>query len=194
MANLRQKILVFCQSYMGQKVGDGECWTFVFEALKSSNAKTPHDFGSIYKWSNKKVSLADAKPGDIFQFKKFKVSYQLTEKGQSGVLDGWFQLGFPRHTSVFKKITNTGKYDVFEQNVGDPPKKKVQISSYFLKKGSYVIDGDKYKVTHVSGSLTIYRAQPLSVTAALMWPNRNRDSVWVRSGGLQTSPRRGVII
>jgi len=83
-----QGVLNYAQRNKGKRVfadvkgARGECWDLAFMALKESGAKTPHDYGrNPYKWSDTKVSLNRAAPGDIIQYKNLRIEiYELKEE------------------------------------------------------------------------------------------------------------------
>jgi hypothetical protein len=89
---LSKKVLAFATSKLGEKVGDGECWTLVFEALRAAGARLPgrdgvgaYDFG-------RKVKLAEVKPGDVLQFEKVVFEHRTRRSSYRQTL--------PHHTAL----------------------------------------------------------------------------------------------
>jgi hypothetical protein len=96
-------VLTYAKSKMGQQVGNGECWTLAFEALKAAGARLPgrngvgvYDFGS-------KVSLKAIKPGDILQFEN--VTFRNASSFQN----------FPHHTAIVLSVSGS-KITLLNQN------------------------------------------------------------------------------
>jgi len=121
----------WCESRMGTKVGNGECWTLANDGLKAvattcrENAQEPcmssqslvH--GSlIYMFApaitpqpspRGGVREADVARGDIIQF--------LTAHFKKGGREAF--AGMPDHTSIVTHVEPTGGLKVVEQNSGD---------------------------------------------------------------------------
>ncbi len=77
-AQLKNKVVIWVRSHIGQMVGDGECWTLAEEALKKNGGKTSNGLGPVsknadYVWGNK-VAVTAISPGDILQFRNHKVT------------------------------------------------------------------------------------------------------------------------
>ena len=66
---IAKKILAFCETNEGKKVGKGECWDLAKEALNQAKAvwTPPYEFGTVL--TKKEVLIA----GDILQFEKVKI-------------------------------------------------------------------------------------------------------------------------
>ena len=121
-ANLGAQIVAFAVSKSGQRVGDGQCFALADQALKALGARSAADFGTVtavadYKWGAQ-VSLADVRPGDIVQFRKFKSTRR------DDAEDGWFkeftkERGDPNHTAIVVSVDGNGLLTVIEQNA--PP-------------------------------------------------------------------------
>lgn len=136
----------WCESKMGQQVGNGECWTLAREGLEAIGAmpsqmlihgalvysclpaqsSNPQPQGSILD--------AGVARGDVIQI--LKAHFQLKNGGSA-----W--AGDPDHTAVITSVEPNGVLKVVEQNVGGV--KKVKTGSYDMS-------------TMVTGELRIYRA------------------------------------
>ena len=120
-----KKIVAYCDSNKGKKVGKGECWDLAKEALDASGATwtSPYVFGK--ELGKKDPILA----GDIIQFEKVKIVYP----------DGsWKEL--PHHTAIIYKVIAGTKLMIAEQNANG--KRFVvfsEIDLSYVKKGKYTI-------------------------------------------------------
>lgn len=144
-------IAAWAANKVGHRVGDGECWTFAENALKSANAKTSNDImgadgvnsDADYVWGTE-VSLSNLMVGDIVQFNYYTVHVDAA--------DGSWQeetRGEPRHTAIVASIGANGKVVVYEQNV--PEGKAVKKSTLYFKNTDSVT---------VSGKWWFYRPIP----------------------------------
>ena len=141
--SLGDQVKNWAYNKMGQQVGDGECFALADQALTSNGAKTASDFGTVtanadYTWGTSVATLADALPGDIIQFRNYKVETTTTTvtttttKSSDGGTSVNTQtstqtqsLGRPHHTAIIWSTSGGGVVNVLEQNV-DPGKKTVQ--------------------------------------------------------------------
>ena len=119
--------------------GDGECFALADQALKAAGAKSAADFGAVtadadYKWGTAVSTLNDALPGDIIQFRNFKIVTTTTTVTTTTHADGSVDtqtstdmqtLGRPHHTAIIWSQSGSGVANVLEQNV-DPGGKVVQ--------------------------------------------------------------------
>ncbi len=163
MSALSHKVVLFARQNLGKRVfaevtnARGECWDLAFAALASAGAKTPHDYGSIYKWSSKKVPLSQAKPGDIIQYERYQFVMRKTNaNGAWEEMSG--TIGEPRHTAIIKAIKPHGQVEVYEQNSGSLKTTAVNVA--YLKAGEFKEGGTTFKVTVKGGAFKIYRPQP----------------------------------
>ena len=73
---LGDQVLSFARAKIGRRVGRGECFDLVDQALRNARAKSAADFGTVtpyadYMWGSR-VSLSDVRPGDIIQFRDYR--------------------------------------------------------------------------------------------------------------------------
>jgi hypothetical protein len=134
---LNARVLAFAQRSKGVKVGNGECWTLGYEALKAARAHLPGEDGYSSDVFGKGVALDRVIPGDILQFEEIRF-YRKNRDGS------WYELSFPHHTAIVAAV-NGKKITLLHQNVNND--KRVQ---------SGVIDlADRQR----GGTLKAYRPQ-----------------------------------
>ena len=100
--SLNARVLNFAKANLGRQVGNGECWTLAFEALRAVGAR--HDRAHQYIFG--RAVAGQMMPGDIVQFKDclFKGS------------NYWTQM--LHHTAVVHSRQEIGIYRILHQNVG----------------------------------------------------------------------------
>ncbi|CZR54494.1 related to myosin tail region-interacting protein MTI1 [Phialocephala subalpina] len=134
----------WCESQMGQQVGDGECWTLAHHGLEAIGAMPSQTlihgalvYSCLPAQSNPQpqgsVRDAGVARGDVIQI--LKAHFQLKNGGSA-----W--AGDPDHTAVITEVEPNGVLKVVEQNVGGV--KRVRTGSYDMS-------------TMVTGELRIYR-------------------------------------
>lgn len=190
---LGKKIVQYAEDNKGEWVfadsleAEGECWDLPYMALKESGAKTPLDYGkgwSPYRWSRKKVSsIKSAKPGDIIQYKDFRIIRVYTKKGIKKKLEAFkkkkgldkdpdrleklkeykeelenkktIQTFGSAHTAIISTAEKNKMVEVYEQHVAG--RSDVQLNKYWLTPG--VKKNGTIKIIH-KGKFTIYRPEP----------------------------------
>ena len=150
-----ERVAAWCEARMGEKVGNGECWTLAAEALSSvateCRAKNQEPClksqgyihgGLIFSFLPPKpadppggVEAAGVARGDIIQF------YKAHLKKKDGT--AWSSAGDPDHTAVVTRVERGGVLSTVEQNVGGV--KKVMKGRYDLSE-------------MVSGEVRVFRA------------------------------------
>jgi hypothetical protein len=134
---LNARVLAFAKSKMDQKVGNGQCWTLAYAALKSAGARLPGVDGYGTYVFGRGLPLDRIAPGDVVQFEK--VRFKETRPDGS-----WLSFTFPHHTAIVYAVK--GRTVTFiHQNVNDV--KRVRLNTFNL---------DALK----GGSLKVYRPQP----------------------------------
>ena len=129
-------MLRFAWESMEQRIGDGECWTLIDEALRSSGAHYAehYRFGSLITQgtATDETDLSRVLAGDIIQFD------QAYFEGTDG---SWSRAGEPNHTAMIRSVDPVQNHiTVYEQNspIGGPTK----IGEYSfsdLKEGGFYI-------------------------------------------------------
>ena len=139
------KVATWCESNMGHKVGDGECWTLAHEALLAiaaqctSRGQEPCMASQslihghiLYSYIPAKSSYPEPRGGvieagvargDVMQFLKAKFR---SKDGRS-----WSSAGDPDHTAVVTEVERDGVLKVVEQNSGGV--KKVVQAAYDME-------------------------------------------------------------
>jgi hypothetical protein len=164
-------------------VGDGECTTLVQQALVGAGARTAESFGEVtpdadYIWGTP-VNIADAKPGDILQFRHYHVSRQVftVQRMPDGEVSQTQSADFDErehHTAIVEQNFG-GTISVLEQNV-DPGGRVVQRGRVETASRTYTqvdpASGDQVTtVVSVEGDVLAYRPQkaaPQELAAARM--------------------------
>ena len=102
--DLNLKVLEFAREHVGQKVGNGECWTLANDALKAAGAKGADG----YTFGRELRDGEPALPGDIVQFTSVRLEH---------ANGSWQTLGHPNHTAVVVQAEGD-VYQVLHQNMG----------------------------------------------------------------------------
>jgi hypothetical protein len=122
--DLGARVLKYTEENVGKKVGDGECATLALKALEAAGAKTTLDFGvsgekGDYEWGTLVEKYADAKPGDIIQFRDVKiVTKTVTALPGGGTRTSTATQAMGQHTAIISAVAGKGKFKVLEQNAG----------------------------------------------------------------------------
>ena len=156
-ASLGEQVVSFARDRIGRSTGSGECFDLVDQALRNAGAKSAADFGTVtpnadYVWGSL-VSLSDARPGDIIQFRNYR--YDRTIKTDSRT-DTDFQER-PHHTAIVERTDGDGAITVLEQNV--PEGSTGQRIQLFFSNATTNIGGHRTTVK-VQGRVRFYRPQP----------------------------------
>ena len=183
---LNQKIVTWIQGKMGQKVGDGECWTLAEQALQASGGYGSGHYGKItddadYEWGTK-IKLTEVKAGDILQFRDHVVRTLTKTSIRFEDQSGWDEEDDQsstqaHHTAIVKTPADAdGRMAVMDQN-SDPGGKIVQnqvlytrsVAEKTTKEVKSVYDEDAGKKRNatvitkvtitVTGKLWAYRPQ-----------------------------------
>jgi len=127
---VNQKIVVFVQSKMGQKVGAGECWDLGEAALKQAGAQTSTDLSSTgavgpdddYTWGDP-IDIKDVQSGDIIQFRDYIITTETVTRvdfpnGDFTSTTETKTAKRPHHTAIANgKIDADGNLKTLEQHV-----------------------------------------------------------------------------
>ena len=159
-ANLGAQIVTFAVSKAGQRVGDGQCFALADQALKALGARSAADFGTVtadadYKWGTQ-VSLADVRPGDIVQFRKFE-STRRDDAEDGGFKEFTNERGAPQHTAIVVSVDGHGLLTVIEQNA--PPGSGVHKTQLGFANTSFQ-QGTATVTISTKGTVWFYRPQP----------------------------------
>ena len=102
---VNKKIIEFVNQNMGKKIGRGECWDLVAQALAYAGAKWDGmwKFGKVVDYKKDKIY-----PGDIIQFTNVKTEYTKDLVTYYGSM--------LKHTAIVYKVKSKNEYVIAEQN------------------------------------------------------------------------------
>jgi hypothetical protein len=107
----------------GKDKGGIDCFALVDSILKSNDAKTAADFGTVtpdadFVWGDA-VDLSDVKPGDVIQFRHHEIMVRTYTLGRTKwevtLTEGPAKR--PHHTAIVLEVRQEGSVVVAEQNV-----------------------------------------------------------------------------
>ncbi|POF32795.1 hypothetical protein CLV41_102200 [Roseibium marinum] len=147
-----RRLIAFATQRMGQVEGNGQCWTLVDNGFRSVGFHKP---SATYRWGRVVEQLANARPGDVFQFSNFRVAVRI-ESADGSWTEATQSRGAPRHTAILESIDANGVATFLESNVNDSF--DVQRNRFHVRTADLEEGGDRTTV-RVSGSFTIYRPQ-----------------------------------
>ncbi len=171
---INAQVVAWARQRLGQRVGDGECWTLCEQAIVNSNGVSSRtltpNFGaqSDYVWGDT-AALASLQAGDVLQFRNYR--WTKTTRTDEAFSDGSSSFNTqtetqtrPHHSAVVGSAASAGMVEVLEQNV-DPGGRIVQANTLCLTTQSppptvLAIPGGTRTttVTHaVSGTVRAYR-------------------------------------
>jgi hypothetical protein len=114
-ASLNETVVEFARSKLGERVGDGDCSSFAWEALRYAGATRS---GPSRTWGRELPSIREAKPGDILQFEN-AVFVRRLERDDGALLTVTFK--YPHHTAIASGVRRRGRnvtLTVLHQNAG----------------------------------------------------------------------------
>lgn len=154
---LNQKIYYYALSNLGKQLGDGECATLTYQALKAAQAKNFHELGPTgqnadYVWGKlvaivtpAQKKLSSVQVGDIVQFRDVSTYKKITKP--DGSWQSWTDR-YAHHTAIVAGISGH-QILLFQQNVGNDPQRRKTVQT-----GRIDLD------TLRAGTLWIYRPLP----------------------------------
>ncbi len=83
-ASMADRIVAYARRQRGDRVGDGQCYTFADRALRQADARSARDNGDItpdadYVWGTS-VTLAELQPGDVIQFRNYTYEREIVDR------------------------------------------------------------------------------------------------------------------
>lgn len=169
---INAEVLVYASRQLLKQVKRGECYDFAEEALKTAKALTAADImgkeninpDAEYIWGTE-ITISDVQPGDIIQFRNYKMTYDETRADGGGEV-GSFEAN--HHTAIVEAVTDrtNNVFKVLHQNT---PQGRVVVSqnlafesksfdgevAFVQQKTTYNLKG-KIKLV-VGGSIKYYR-------------------------------------
>jgi len=133
---LNAKVLAYAESQVGQKDGNGECWTLADHALDAAGADHP----AVYVFGDLLGEDDTPLPGDIMQFEGVRFEWKEGRR--------WFSYSMGHHTAVVRDVNTRRPYrlEILHQNAG--------------KLGRIVHAADLNLRQQVAGTIYIYRPRP----------------------------------
>ena len=157
---MAERIVSFARLENGHRVGNGECFTLVDRALRSAEAKSAADYGSItpqsdYVWGTP-VSLAGLQPGDIIQFRNYRYQREIVTETPTATDTEEDEQERPHHTAIVQSVDGNGAVTVWEQN--SPEASPVTRTQLFFTART-TTSGNRTTRIRVQGSFWFYRPQ-----------------------------------
>jgi|GEM_PF-1153264 hypothetical protein len=151
--------VTYARARLGQRVGNGECFTLVDRALRASGMQSAADYGPVtpdgdYVWGTA-VSLSDLQPGDVIQFRDYRYEKTVVTETPTLTTTETEEHTRPHHTAIVERV-NGGEVTVLEQNapVGSP----VRRTALYFESGTRRV-GNRTITISVEGTLWYYRPQ-----------------------------------
>ena len=154
------QIVAYIRRRIGERVGNGECFTVVDRALRAAGTRSASDFGQItpnadYVWGQAET-LAAVQPGDVIQFRNYRYDREVVERTERRVHTSTDFQTRPHHTAIVESVDGNGAITVLEQNV--PVRSAVRRTQLFFA-DSTTTSGGTTTTIHVQGTFTFYRPQ-----------------------------------
>lgn len=123
---INQDILTYARAQLNTKVGDGECWTYVENAVTgaggvSSRTLTPN-FGpnANYVWGDTRA-LSALQAGNLVQFRNYSWTRTVEETvtfadGGGSTSTQTTSESRPHHSAIVNNVTPGGLVEILEQN------------------------------------------------------------------------------
>jgi hypothetical protein len=159
-ATIAERIVSFARRQRGERVGDGQCFSFADRALRQAEAKSARDFGTItpvadYVWGTS-VTLADLQPGDVIQFRNYSYERRIVIERSDETVTREDAQDRPHHTAIVQSVDGNGAVTVLEQNAPDgSPVGRTQL---FFTSGT-TTSGNQTTTIRVHGTFWFYRPE-----------------------------------
>jgi hypothetical protein len=140
-SSLGSGVVQYARSHLGQKIGNGECWTLADQALRAAGAKRPGREGMATYVFGRRLGPREAlRPGDVLQFEKVRFEHKNQGGGSS-----WVDM--PHHTAIVGQVRGR-VVTIYQQNFGSTAaQKRVRTDTINLAE-------------RVRGTVTAYRPIP----------------------------------
>jgi hypothetical protein len=159
-ASLADRIVGFARRQRGERVGDGQCFSFADRALRQADAKSARDYGTItpdadYVWGTS-VTLADLQPGDVIQFRNYSYERDIVIERSDETVTRQDAQDRPHHTAIVQSVDGNGAVTVWEQNAPDgSPVGRTQL---FFTSGT-TTSGNQTTTIRVRGTFWFFRPE-----------------------------------
>jgi hypothetical protein len=159
-ASIADQILSYARRQRGERVGDGECFTLADRALRSAEAKSARDYGSVspdadYIWGTS-VTLTDLRPGDVIQFRDYRYDREIVTETSTEITTREDSQMRPHHTAIVQSVDGNGAVTVWEQN--SPDGSPVTRTQLFFTDGT-TTSGNRRTTIRVQGTFWFYRPE-----------------------------------
>jgi hypothetical protein len=158
--SVADQIVAYARQRLGQRVGNGECFTLADRALRNAGARSASDHGDVspdadYIWGSS-VNLSDLRPGDVVQFRGYRYdrTVDVNHSDGSGSTETHSEER-PHHTAIVQRV-NGSVVTVLEQNA---PAGSAVVTTTLYFGSSQTTAGDTTTRVAVSGSWWFYRPQ-----------------------------------
>lgn len=157
-ASIPDRIIAYAHRQRGDRVGDGQCYTFADRALRQADAKSARDYGTItpdadYVWGTS-VALANLQPGDVIQFRNYSYDRETVIEREDEKVTRTDSQDREHHTAIVQSVDGNGAVTVWEQNAPDgSPVTRTQL---FFTSGT-TTHGNERTTIRVKGSFWFYR-------------------------------------
>src|SRR5689334_8802983 len=107
-ATIADRVLTYARRQHGDRVGDGQCYTFTDRALRQAEARSARDYGAItpdadYVWGTS-VTLAELQPGDVIQFRNYSYERQIVIERSDETVTREDAQDRPHHTAIVQSV------------------------------------------------------------------------------------------
>lgn len=157
---MADQIVAYPRQRLGDRVGDGECFTLVDRALRNAGAKSAEDFGTVtpdadYIWGSS-VTLSALRAGDVIQFRDYRCERTVeTENPDGSGSTSTETQERPHHTAIVERLDGDAVV-VLEQNSPDGAP-VVRTRLFFDSRTTS--SGNQTTTTHVQGTFWFYRPE-----------------------------------
>ena len=157
-ASMADRIVAYARRQRGDRVGDGQCFTFADRALRQAEARSARDYGDVtpdadYVWGTS-VTLAELQPGDVIQFRDYSYERHTVIERSDETITRDDAGDRPHHTAIVHSVDGNGAVTVWEQNAPDgSPVTRTQL---FFTSGT-MTHGNERTTIRVRGTFWFYR-------------------------------------
>src|SRR5262249_37893310 len=111
-ATTADRILGYARRQRGDRVGDGQCYTFADRALGLADARSARDYGDItpdadYVWGTL-VTLGVLQPGDVIQFRNYSYEREIVIERSDETVTRQDAQDRPHHTAIVQSVDGNG--------------------------------------------------------------------------------------
>lgn len=159
--SLGDRVISYARQRLGQRVGDGQCFALVDNALRGAGARSAADYGEVsadadYVWGSS-VALAGLQAGDLVQFRDY--DYTVTRVTTTDTAVDTEEEGGdrPHHSAIVETVHGDGTVTVLEQNA--PDGSPVTRTRLYFRSGTRQEGNTAITIT-VNGTFRFYRPQP----------------------------------